>query len=477
MKRFWPILLLLATVSCVHDRMQDLLPDADTVNVAPGADPALAYIFDESVLPEIHIKVLESEWNRLLASFDADVNTEEYVYCTATYIKGADTTVVPWSGLKLRGNSSRRRPEGSYGKQHDREHPDWHHAHFGVNFHKYVKDEDHKVHGMQKLLLKWFKDDPLYVREIYCFDLFRRYGVWTAVNDVHCRVFLQVGNEKEAYFGVYQMMEPVDEHYLKRRKEIFRYYGGHENGYLWKCRWGSGLRAVDNMVDDNFNNDDDTQNHPYTLKTHNDMFPQAKAMLQDFIEKVNMRDDAEFAAWVASACDVQLLLRTIAVTVAVGSWDDYWNNHNNWYLYFDSLGPDYRFWYIPYDFDYTLGTSGDTYFQKDAALKDPLKWGTSAYPLIARILKTPEWRDYYVACLKELCDPAKDYLYYHYSIERIKAWHRKIGPYVMNETFEDCEIRDEPATFGTTPWYRLLDTDPSVNFFRVKTRVINAIEE
>ena len=355
MKRFWPILLLLAATSCVHDRMQDLLPDAYTVNVAPGADPALAYIFDESVLPEIHIKVLESEWNRLLAAFDADVNTEEYVYCTATYIKGADTTVVPWSGLKLRGNSSRRRPEGSYGKQHDREHPDWHHAHFGVNFHKYVKDEDHKVHGMQKLLLKWFKDDPLYVREIYCFDLFRRYGVWTAVNDVHCRVFLQVGNEKEAYFGVYQMMEPVDEHYLKRRKELFKYYGGHENGYLWKCRWGSGLRAVDNMVDDNFNNDDDTHNHPYTLKTHNDMFPQAKEMLQDFIEKVNMRDDTEFAAWVASACDVQLLLRTIAVTVAVGSWDDYWNNHNNWYLYFDSLGPDYRFWYIPYDFDYTLG--------------------------------------------------------------------------------------------------------------------------
>ena len=467
MKLWRPLLLIVPAIlfGCRGGEDSVILPVTGTL------DGALEYIFDESVLPEIHINVLESEWNRLLESFDADINTEEYVYCTATYIKGTDTTVVPWSGLKLRGNSSRRRPEGSYGKPHNSEHPDWHHAHFGVNFHKYIKDEAHKVHGMQKLLLKWFKDDPLYVREIYCFDLFRRYGVWTAVNDVHCKVFLQVENEKEAYFGIYQMMEPVDEHYLKRRKEIFRYYGGHENGYLWKCRWGSGLRAVD----DDFNNDNDTKNHPYTLKTHNDRFPEAKALLQDFIEKVNMKDDSEFAAWVAGACDVHLLLRTIAVTVAVGSWDDYWNNHNNWYLYFDRLDSGYRFYYIPYDFDYTLGTSGDTYFQKDAALKNPLNWGSAAYPLIYRILQTPEWRDYYVDCLKELCDPEKDYLYYHYSIERIKAWHRKISPYVMNETFEDCEIVDEPASFGTTPWYRLLDTDPSVNFFRVKARVINEL--
>lgn len=473
--RVLPVLLVALLCGCRGGDGIELPPEEKDlpaeIPVTGALDDALAYIFDESVLPEIHINVLESEWNRLLESFDADINTEEYVYCTATYIKGTDTTVVPWSGLKLRGNSSRRRPEGSYGKPHDSEHPDWHHAHFGVNFHKYIKDEAHKVHGMQKLLLKWFKDDPLYVREIYCFDLFRRYGVWTAVNDVHCKVFLQVENEKEAYFGIYQMMEPVDEHYLKRRKEIFRYYGGHENGYLWKCRWGSGLRAVD----DDFNNDDDTKNHPYTLKTHNDRFPEAKALLQDFIAKVNMKDNSEFAAWVAGACDVHLLLRTIAVTVAVGSWDDYWNNHNNWYLYFDRLDSGYRFYYIPYDFDYTLGTSGDTYFQKDAALKNPLNWGSSAYPLIYRILQTQEWRDYYVDCLKELCDPEKDYLYYHYSIERIKAWHRRISPYVMNETFEDCEIVDEPASFGTTPWYRLLDTDPSVNFFRVKARVINEL--
>jgi spore coat protein CotH len=473
MRRALLLFAVLATFSCGKER-EDLVPRREgrpaEAPITGARDKALEYIFDESILPEVHIGVASSEWNRLLASFDADINTDEYVYCTATYIKDRDTTVVPFSGLRLRGNSSRRRPEGSFGESHNSSNPSWHHAHFTVNFHKYMKDSKHKVHGMEKLMLKWFKDDPLYVREIYCFDLFRRYGVWTALNDVHCRVFLKIDNEKEAYFGVYQMMEPVDDHYLERRKQIFRMFGGHENGYLWKCRWASSLQSTD---DKNFDNNTDTKNHPYTLKTRNDEFPAAREMLKDFIEKVNMRSDEEFWDWIERACDVKLLLRTIAVTVAVGSWDDYWNNHNNWYLYFDRLDNDYKFYYIPFDFDYTLGTSGDTYFQKDAAIKDPLHWGTSAYPLIYRIIQKAEWRDYYVACLKELCDPEKDYLDYHHSIARIESWHRKISPYIMNDTGEDCEIRDEPASFGTTPWYRLLDTDPLVNFFRVKARVIN----
>ena len=90
-------------------------------------------------------------------------------------------------------------------------------------------------------------------------------------------------------------------------------------------------------------------------------------------------------------------------------------------------------------------------------------------------MKKPEWRDYYVACLKELCDPAKDYLYYSRSISRIQGWHSRISPYIENDTGEGCVIMDVPADFGTTPFYRLLDTDPTVNFFRVKASVISAL--
>lgn len=433
------------------------------------------YVFDGSVLPELHVQVVESEWNKLLSYFDEDPNTDKYVFCNARYIKGNDTTRVSGAGLRLRGNSSRVRPESSWGKEHKREDTHWHHFHFTVNFHKFVKDDAHTVHGQKKILLKWFKDDPCYVREIYCFDLFNRYGVWTALKDVYCRVWIRViGDPAETYYGIYQLMEPVDEHFFKVRKDSLAAHGGDENGNLWKCRWGSSLRTVDDPY--NYSDGSDTKNHPYTLKTNLDIYPMAVEQLKEFIRKVNVKEDEVFNEWIAEVTDVHLLLRTIAVSVTVGSWDDYWCNHNNWYLYFDSTDMDsYHFYYIPFDFDYTLGTSGDTYFQKDAALEDPLTWGTVTNPLIYRILKVPEYRDYYVACLKELVDPQNDYFHYDRSLPRIRNWYSVIAPYVMNDTGEDCEIVDKPAQWGTTPQYRLMDTDPSVNFFRVKTRVIDAI--
>lgn len=424
----------------------------------------VAYVFDPSVIPEVHVEIVPSEWSRLLALYDADPNTDQYVYCNATYIKGTDTTFVKGAGFRLRGNSSRRRPQDADGRLH--------HVHFNINFHKFVKDDEHTVHGQKKIYFKYFKEDPCYVREVFCFDAFERYGVWTAEQNTYCRVWLKSGNDFDAYMGVYQMIEPIDDHYLKARKRQFSQLGGSEEGNLWKCLWGSSLK----YVDADFSDGSDTHNHSYTLKTEYAPFQSAVLQLQDFIRKLTTLDDAGFAEWIAQVTDVQLLIRTIAVSVGVGSWDDYWCNHNNWYLYFDSTSvEDYHFFYIPYDFDYTLGTSGDTLFQKDAALKNPLKWGTAEYPLFYRLFKIPEYLEYYIKCLKELYDIEGSILNYNYSVPRIKEWQARIAPFVPNDTLEDCKIEDRPAQWGTTPQYRLMDTDPKVNFFRVKASVIDKL--
>jgi spore coat protein CotH len=51
--------------------------------------------------------------------------------------------------------------------------------------------------------------------------------------------------------------------------------------------------------------------------------------------------------------DVDLFLKTYAVSVIVGMWDDYWaDNGNNYYFYFDSDGKVY---FIPYDYDNSMG--------------------------------------------------------------------------------------------------------------------------
>ncbi|MCF6147173.1 MAG: hypothetical protein E3K37_00765 [Candidatus Kuenenia sp.] len=49
-----------------------------------------------------------------------------------------------------------------------------------------------------------------------------------------------------------------------------------------------------------------------------------------------------------------LFLKFLAVNVLVGSWDGYWVNINNYYLYFDECGMVY---FNPYDYDNTLRIS------------------------------------------------------------------------------------------------------------------------
>ena len=425
------------------------------------------YVWDEEALPEVHLSVSLDEWNRLLALYDANSFTTQYVSATLSFVKDGETTVIDNVGLRLKGNTSRRRPEGGYGQTHQRDNTDWHHAHFGVNLRKYVDDEAHTIQGVRKLHLKWFKDDPAYVREIFCYELFRRAGVWTAVRDNYCRLWLHVeGDSQEAYYGVYELMEPIDKRYLKDRKNRF----GSNNGYLWKCR--NGASGLNNPNGDIWYDDDTDDRHAYTLETQTEEFDSARLQLVDFMNKLNNLSDNEFYTWIQQVTDVNLLLKTYAVNVAVGMWDDYWNNANNYYIYFNSKGlTGYKFFFIPYDYDNTLGTSLRCGAQDDAGRQNPLHWGNDNNRLIARILKFNDFKAKYVAYLKELVDAPNALMDRASAQARIRSWQQRIEPYVDNDTGEDTAIEDKPASWGNHGEYRLLKNN-SDNFFTVKASSI-----
>lgn len=469
------LVVLLASVTlwgCRPDRI-DIAPEL-TPEEADDPDrvdwnAAMDYVFDGSVLPEVHIAVSESEWNRLLKAYDANANTQEFVTCDVRYVKGSEETVVGQAGLRLKGNTSRRRPEGSGGQKHNAASPNWHHCHFGLNLHEYVKNPDHTIRGLRRVDLKWFKDDPAYVREIYCFDLFRRFGVWTAVRDVYARVWVKVGDGKEAYFGVYGMMEHIDKNYVRSRLEDGF---GHKGGNLWKCRYPADLRKVDADM----GVDDNKHDHTYELKTNTEKgYESAKAQLQHFIRNLNSLSGDSFNAWIASVTDVELLLRTLAVNVAVGMWDDYWNNANNYYLYFDKAeGTDYRVFLIPYDYDNTLGTSANCGVQSDAGRQDPYTWGDASRPLFAKILKNPAWKARYRELLQELCGAGGPFEK-SASQARIRIWQSFVRPYISNDTGEDMSISDRPASWSNHGEYRLLENGNN-NFFQVKSGVVSRMK-
>lgn len=428
------------------------------------------YVWDDDVLPEVHLSVSLAEWNRLLALYDANAFTTQYVQATLSFVKDGETTVIDNVGLRLKGNTSRRRPEGSYGQMHQRDNTDWHHAHFGVNLRKFADDDAHTIQGVRKLHLKWFKDDPAYVREVFCYELFRRAGVWTAVRDNYCRLWLHVeGDSKEAYYGVYELMEPIDKNYLKDRKNRF----GSNKGYLWKCR--NSAAGLNNPNGDIWYDDDTDDRHAYTLETQTEEFDSARVQLVDFMNKLNGLNDNEFYTWIQQVTDVDLLLKTYAVNVAVGMWDDYWNNANNYYIYFNGKGlTGYKFFFIPYDYDNTLGTSLRCGVQDDAGRQNPLNWGNNNNRLIARILRFNDFKQKYITYLKELIDAPNALMDRASSQARIRSWQQRIEPYVNNDTGEDTAIEDKPASWGNHSEYRLLKNG-SDNFFTVKAASISPL--
>ena len=441
------------------------------VTTATFGHEGLSYMWDESVIPEITISVSLDEWNRLLGLYDQNSQTKEYIYCDITYKKGSETHTVEDAGIRLRGNTSRRRPETWQGDgKHVQNDADWQHCHFGINLRKHVKDSDHEIMGIRKFNLKWFKDDACYVRELFCYDLFRRAGIWTAAFDVYCRLWVHVeGDSSPAYYGVYEMIEPYDNKYIDKREEFF----GSADGNLWKCGWAQGPADLSDenavMAEDN-----DRDDFTYELKESEAGFESAKAQLQDFIKKIKGKAHGtpgdSFYTWIKQVCDVELLMRTYAVNVAVGMWDDLWNNGNNYYLYFNSSDLyDYKVFLIPYDYDNTLGTSN----AYDAAKQDPYNWGDRGI-LIERMMEYDEFRKIYRDELKRLVDPANGLMDTESARARILDWQSKIQNYITNDTGEDMEIKDRPAFWGSIGDYRLMST--TNNYFTEKAKTINNLK-
>ncbi len=433
-------------------------------------DEGLKYMWDSSVIPEITISISEEEWNNLLFRYDRYSHNVDYFHADFIYKKGEEVTEIKDGGLRLRGNTSRRRPEGNGGQAHDSVNPDWHHCHFGINFRKFHKDDEHTIKGIRKINLKWFKDDPNYVRELFCYDLFRRYGIWTAAHDIYCRLWLKVGDAEPAYYGIYEMIEPIDDEFIERRTA-----GMFENdkGFLWKCGWGDGPADL-NGTDGSWAVDLDTGiNYTYEFKGDEEDFEAAKAQLEHFIFMLQA-DGEDFRNRIKQVCDVEFLLKTYAANVALGMCDDHWNNGNNFYIYFNSRDKyDYQFFFIPYDYDNTLGTSWNIGVMNDSGKQDPYNWGDTGL-LMERLMQFNEFKSIYKSALQELFKPENALMDVDSSIGRIRAWQSIIEPYVSNDTGEDMRIYDAAASWGNLQNYKLLDKGFN-NYFEAKARTIEAM--
>ena len=437
------------------DTVPPVIPPDTAAYVTPDRFSNPGYLYDNTALASVTLTVTADDWNTYLTNFDEDPNNDIYVPARWRYEKDGNVYQRDSVGLRPRGNTSRVRPEGDYGEPHRSSGADWHHAHFGVRFTKHATGE--RFFGSDRVILKWHKCDPMYCREVYCYDLFHRFGVWAAPRSCYCRLTIHVeGDTSPAYFGIYELVENPRKGWLHDHAKQ-----GHiadENGNLWKASWGATLSDPDASMGAPESN---KEQYTYELKTNKTAFASARQELRDFINGMTplKSGSAELQQWLEQHMDVDLFLRAYAVNVMVGMWDDYWINSNNYYFYFDS---NHRFYFIPFDYDNTLGTDG---MGIDPGRQDMLNWGSRGGDriLMRKVLSIPEYENRYKRYIKDLAagDFAKEA-----SQQRIRQWHNLIAPYVDNDTGEDCTIYDEAANWGNNYGYRLLSDQN--NFFTVK---------
>lgn len=315
MKKLIVLSLLLALWSCSEYE----LPTVTEKVVAAKATPSdlVVDIFAINMVATITLDFSIEEWNKLLLNYDLNPKNEKKVVSRFTYTTNGRTTVLDSIGLKLKGNTSRRRPEGNTGELHNSFNPDWHHFHMSLDFSK--NREAQRFKGLNKVNLKWFKDDPMYAREIYSYDLFQRFGCWTAPRASYCKVNIRVGGEVPAYYGVYVLLESVDEDYIVKRSA----HWGSAIGWLWKGGYADNYNAnfvqtISMGVEDVSTNPALSQYFAYDLKTRKSELAAGKLKLTQFITDLNTKTGTDFQSWIAQQMDIELFLKTYAANVVFG---------------------------------------------------------------------------------------------------------------------------------------------------------------
>lgn len=451
--------------------------------VGPAASSrteSLDYIFGTDSVADIKLTIKRSEWQTLLDNYDKNLKNEDCIHADFEMKKGGNTWKINDIGMRLRGNTSRVRPQVG---------ENYYQAHFKLDFEEWCDDsgEERKLAGCMKgLNLKRFKEDPSYVREVFGYNFFRKNGIWTAPRAGYAHLFITIdeenGSKKTLDYGVYAMIEEINKQFLKERSEISPEIGTKFNGNkgnLWKCTWQSAngpSMARDYDIYRSFGveeiNLDENQSmrYDYDLKTNKDDFYSARDELIKFITDLNkLSINDEIKNFYESKMDVDLFLKTYACNVVLGMDDDYWNNKNNYYFYFDKKGKCY---FIPYDYDNILGTNCSS----DTATRNPLDWGELGYdaPLVEKLLSVPEYKEKYAKYLLELCDESS---FVKGSQVEIARLHSLVQGFIKSKdlTYSDTSdaIIDDVAPWCTNSGkYKLLSGDETTNFFRAKAKTV-----
>lgn len=486
--------MLAALISCSSSKVGsqvEPLPEPSNLDYGLSRTENLDFIFNTASLGKTTIVIKRSEWNRLCDDYRYFYKNENCVHAECyVYEKDGRAWTLENVGFRLRGNTSRICPQGidngreqgqksytwnpDYFRNAEKPNDNYRQSHFKVDFEEFLGDDDEqKMAGCLKgIALK--RMDNSCTREIFCYDLFRKNGIWTAPRASHTRLLLNIIEDLEdnsittVNFGVYEMFEEVNKQSLKERDSENNAAANawkNNKGNLWKGHSDltAGSIAEAGVEDIRIFYEGDTvegnnvvykedgngrigyvfDSYRLDLKTNKDKLDSAKKELNGFITDLNNLPDVadendtaaieQIKAFYEKWFDMDFFLKTYAINILCGMDDDYWGNKNNYYLYFDTgKNGSGKVYFIPFDYDNSLGNS----IFEGGFEHNPLDWGRGEdRPLMDKLLQVPEYKQKFKDYLLEVS--SNEYWSYDRCSKLFLDWGSMCGPYLFSPDL-DC---------------------------------------
>ena len=414
--------------------------------------------FRDDTVKTLTISITDEEWQGMvqdmasMAIIDDRMRTGNYRKADLTYEDKDGKVTLENVGIRTKGNTTRILPQDNEG---------YHRAHFKIKFNEtFDMEADSEAFkelagrsfmSLDAVILKanlW--NDPSFVHEKYAYDLLEEAGAKVPKISM-TRLVLKIG-DKTVDYGVYSMIEPVDNNFLEKRYD-------NDKGNLYKCLWQNfGAATLEQITQrGTVGIKDWTENYrpAYDLKT-NKANPDHSPLLT-FIDELNSLEGEALKAYLEENFEVDSFLKYMAMNMLLGMPDDYWAMGNNYYLYFDPQG---KIEFIPYDYDQCLGSGWDGSHPRGhvgIATANILTWNNtvelltgqpSSRPLVDKILSIDQYKQQYLTYLKEYASEENNLFSYSRFLHLFDTVEALYGPFMENDTQESSNM-----TLTNEQWY------------------------
>lgn len=273
-------------------------------------------IFNDARLHKIELFVTLNNWQDTLQrdyeknDEDPTIYPEIYRLCDSVRVDG---TLLKKCGFRMRGNSSY-----ALNKFKNKQ-P------LKIAFDEFINQ---KYDGVKKINLNLNTNDPTFLREALVYKLFRNEGI-VAPRTSYTQLFIN-----GVYWGLYLIVENVDKTFLADR---FGLDSNQGNLYKTNRQAGVTLKYLGSEKQR-------YKQEGLELKTNETLDDWNRLIA--FISKLKDADANWARSQLPQYFNIDEYFKILAIEKLVFSWDSYWSNGNNFYLY---EHPNGKIIWIPWD--------------------------------------------------------------------------------------------------------------------------------